>query len=107
MSSDEDDRYRRVLEEFGKFAREFQEYKLAREQALNELERRLVTQIQFYWQAAAAGMRQLSDWSAATEDEARKERKTERRIRRISEVVIVVLLLFIAIEGYMLIRGGR
>lgn len=91
-----------MLDEFGKFSREFQDYKLAREQALNELERRLVEQIQFYWRAAAAGMRQLSDWQAKTEDEARKERTMERWIRRAGEGVIIALLI---LEIYLRLRG--
>lgn len=103
-NDDNDDRYRRVLDEFGKFARDFQDYKLAREKALNELEQRLVEQLQFYWRATAAALRQMSDWSAQTEDQASKERATERWIRRGCEAVIILLLL---LDVYLRVRGDR
>lgn len=107
MASDDDEvrqRYQRVLDEFSKFTREFQDYKLAREQALADLERRITAQIQMYWQAAAAGLRQLSDWQAKNEDTAQRERTLERWIQRSTGAIIIVLL---AIEIYLRWRSGR
>jgi hypothetical protein len=94
MSEDDDFRYRNVLEKFGEFARDFQDYKLAREKALNELEQRLTAEIQFYWRATSAALRQLSDWHAKTENKADRERTIERWIQRTTAVVIILLLLF-------------
>lgn len=105
-SDDQDEarqRYQLVLDEFSTFAREFQEYKLAREQALSDLERRIVGHIQIYWQATAAALRQLSDWQAATEDRANRERTVERWIQRGSAAIIILLL---AVEIYLRLRGS-
>lgn len=105
-SDDQDEarqRYQRVLDEFGKFTREFQDYKLAREQATADQERRIIGHIQIYWQATAAALRQLSDWHAATEDRANRERTVERWIQRGSAAIIILLL---AIEVYLRLRGA-
>ena len=96
-------RYQRVLDEFSKFTRDFQDYKLAREQALSDLERRIVEQIQVYWKATAFALRQLSDWQAETEDKADRERTVERWIQRGSAAIIILLL---AIEVYLRLRGS-
>lgn len=103
---DDDDRYHNVLKEFGKFAQEFQEYKLAREQALSALEQRLIEQLGFYWRATAAGMRQLSDWFAETETQARKEREQERSKRSRREWIIIGLLI-VAILVEIAVRFWR
>lgn len=102
MDEDAKERYQRVLDEFGKFVREFQDYKFAREQALSALEARLVEQLQFYWRATAAALRQMSDWAAQTEDRAERERTTERWIRRAGQAVIIALLL---VDVYLRTRG--
>ena len=104
MPGDEDNRYQRVLDEFSKFsrefqtfrdqhAREFQDFKTERLRALNDVEQRLAGQIQTYWQATAAALRQLSDWHARTEDKADKERTTERWVVRGGMAIMIALLL--------------
>lgn len=100
--ADEDEarqRYQRVLDEFSRFTREFQDYKLAREQAVNDLERRLIEQVQIYWKATAAALRQLSEWQATNEDAARKERTAERTRRNWQAWIIIGLLLVLIIGG--------
>lgn len=99
---DEEARYERVLREFEAFTRETQAYRARTEQALDEMKTSLTT----YWAATAAGMRQLSDWFAETEREARIERTEERikRDRREKWIIslLVVVLVAVGILVYML-----
>lgn len=98
--SDRDDSerlYRRLLEEFSTFVTTTQADRARRDDAMAEMS----TRLNMYWQATAAGLRQLSDWIAEHEDRAREERKTERAKRSAREWIIIGLLLAIALGGIM------
>ena len=96
---DDDERYGRVLREFEAFTRETQAYRMRTEEHLSEMNTKLTT----FWAATAAGMRQLADWFAETEREARIERANERVKRDQREKWIIgLLLVVIAIVGILL-----
>lgn len=94
MAPDEDS-YDRLLQEFTKFAEQTHQYRIRTETALEEMSVRLNT----FWSATAKGMRQLADWFADTEDEARKERTAERSRRSQREWAIIALLVIIIVGG--------
>lgn len=102
VDEQQEDRYRHLLEEFGKFATESQQYRHRTEQALAEMKDQLNT----YWKATASGMRQLADWFAATEDDARKERTAERHKRNVRDSIMIALLLIAILVGGYLIWAG-
>lgn len=107
--------YDRLLEEFGKYTGEFRIFRIEREKALREVEERLTMEIQTYWKASAAGLRQLSDWFAETEDRAQRERDAERaRMWRRDKVLIGIGLIWIILLAMLvgllidlvILRGG-
>lgn len=91
---DEEGRYERVLREFEAFTRETQAYRVRTEEHLTEMNTKLTT----FWAATAAGMRQLSDWFAETEREARIERANERIKRDTREKWIIGLLVVVLLS---------
>lgn len=99
---DDDQRWRDVLDTVGEINRALQK---RQEQAdedvralradIGRLREETTGQMLDYWKATSSAIRQLSDWFAATEDAARKERKIERaRSARRAWLIIVLLVLF-------------
>ena len=93
--TDTDRLYRRLLEEFSAFVTTTQEDRRRRDEAMAEMSSRL----NIYWQATAAGLRQLSEWMARDEDRAQTERDAERKKRSTREWVIIGLLLVVILGG--------
>lgn len=95
MSDDTERLYRRLLEEFSTFVTTTQEDRRRRDEAMMEMS----TRLNMYWQATAAGLRQLSEWMARDEDRAEAERKAERKKRSVRDWTIIALLVLIAFVG--------
>lgn len=85
--------YARLLEEFGKFNTEFRAYQTERERVLREMEERLMNAVQVHWLAAAAALRQLSDWQAEA------EQRVARRYKILIAIGVVLVLMFALIMG--------
>lgn len=108
---DEQSRYLDLMDMLGELRRDTQRYqqradderqKLADE--LRATRQDLTNQQLTFWKSVSAALRQLSDWHAADEALARRERTSERRkMAWRTGIMIVLLLIIVGMLGYALL----